>query len=236
MLAFFFFVIGKEQDTVYRFSVIPLSVCLVLGLIALDRLVPSLRPLLTRYPANQWWFRAASLGALVLMATLHASIPVARTSAAAEFVDPHRVARFLQQELEPTEKVLIAAGTSQHHPGQVAPLPYQRVVAQTHLPRERLISTSGLGPAEQILPFARQGNVRFVVVFEGGPGTALERVLLRGTEGEPDWLTPVLRLESARVYRVERWPVSGRPDPPQQSPGNRTPLAGPSLQEGRSRE
>ncbi len=196
---FFFFVIGKEQETVFRFVMFAFSAVLVFTALGLDDL------------AGRWGRPRLTLAAATAILTgliIHSTISVARLGELPEHRDPYQVARFLEANLETSETALVVAERVSNLQDD-APILYQRIVAQTRLDRGRVISAGNLafGGRAQLLHFARTAMVRYLVVFPNfQPRLAADLFFSGLADAGPDWLEPVLGTATVRVYRVREWP------------------------------
>lgn len=197
---FFFFIIGKEQETVFRFVMFAFGAVLVLTALGLDDL------------SARWvgWPRFRIAAGITILAGLivHSAVGVARLNQLPEHQDPYQVARLLEQSLEDSEKALVVAERAKDLQDD-APILYQRIVAQTRLRRDRVLAAGNLpvsGSAD-LLKFARVARIRYLVVFQDfKPRLAADRFFSRLAETGGEWLEPILETGTVRVYRVKAWP------------------------------
>ncbi len=190
---FFFVIIGKEQDTVFRFSAIPLSIALVLAVLGLEE-------------SKGWKIAGNRFAAVLLLGLLvaYAAIPIYRLNQDPAFRDPYRIARFLENRLQGQESALVVANRSREL-DDAAPIDYQRIVAQIGLPRRQILSAGLLDEKDgtQLMDFARQQQVRFLVIFEDfEPWLEADRFFAGLVEA--DGFDVVLEVERARVWKAGR--------------------------------
>ncbi len=208
LLAFFFFIVGKGQETVIRYAVFPLSVAIVFSVLGLEAAWGWLveEPRLGRLVRDRRG--RIGLGVVVLALLIaYAVVPIARVTAEPEYRDPYLVAHFIDDRLGQGETVLVVADRFRDF-SDAAPLLYQRIVAQSRFGEQRILS-SGLSKLEapgELLNFAGDHEVRYLVVFEFEPWMASDRFFMELARSDPDWMNPALRTKTAVVYRIEEWP------------------------------
>ncbi|MDZ7269411.1 MAG: hypothetical protein ONB48_18510 [candidate division KSB1 bacterium] len=211
VLIFFFFIIGREFETVNRFAAIPLSLALLLTVIGMQATVANLRQ------RRDCWARGLTpCGAHVVTAlllaglTLYAAIPMARLHANPEFRVPYEIARFLDGVLSSGEKALVVAERF-HHLQDAAPMAYQRIAAQSQYHREKILCAGLLTRAQrrELLDYVRRQQVRYLVLFTNfQPWLPADVFFTEFVRAEPQRCRPVLRLAQATVYEVTHWPES----------------------------
>jgi len=209
VLIFFFFIIGKEFETVNRFAAIPLSLALMLTVIGMEAIAAAL-------PQHRGWWsrllapRAANVlvGLLLAGLAVYAAIPVARLHANPEFREPYEITQFLERVLPPNEKALVVAERFRHRQ-DAAPMAYQRMAAQSKYHRERILCAGllTLERHDELLNYARQQQVRYLVIFTNfQPWLAADVFFAEFVRAQPLRCRPVLRLTQATVYEVRQWP------------------------------
>ena len=106
--------------------------------------------------------------------------------------------------MQADEKVLVVADRSRDLL-DAAPLAYQRVVAQSHLGRDRVLAAGLLQSDEpaKLSEYAREAGVAYLVVFENfEPWLVPDIFFANLPRTEPDRVDLILRLETAAIYRV----------------------------------
>lgn len=203
VLVFFFVIIGKEQDTVFRFVVIPLSIALVLTVIGLEFTMEWS----SRIPLSH--FRRLVPATLLVLLAIYAIVPIAKLNENPKFRDPYLITRYLEQELRSGETALVVADRSRDLT-DTAPILYQRIAGQSRLARNRVLSSGLLDitdPAD-LLDYLRNRRVRFLVIFEDfDPWLPSDRFYAGLTESSQHWIKPVLEMTSARVFLLSAWPT-----------------------------
>lgn len=205
---FFFFIIGKEQDTVFRFVMFALSIVLVLTVIGVDATLSLLSQV---GPFRRWAARPVRLAALALVTIglmVYAAIPVARLDARPENRDPFEIAAFLERNLSGGQRALVVADRSRDlH--DAAPLLYQRIVAQCRLPRDA-VRSSGLIESksrDQFIQYGKQFNIQYLIIFEKFKPWLPSDIFFAGLpQLKGARLKTELELETAKIYRIEEWP------------------------------
>ena len=201
VLVFFFFIIGKEHDTVFRFAMIPLSVVLVMTVVGMGK---ARDWMVRRRPA---WFERLGPVVLVFLITaliVYAAVPLAGLDRSAEFQDPFLIAQHLDATVEPGQKVLVVANRSRDL-SDAAPLAYQRLVAQSRLGRDRILAAGLLHDDDPttLRKFARAEGVAYLVIFENfAPWLAADVFFGNLPRMQPDQVETILEVETATVYRV----------------------------------
>lgn len=199
VLGFFFFIIGKDQETVFRFVGFPLSICLVVAAIGIDVLLEWLRE-----RGGLSWGRPAWIGILLLGGLMiYSAIPVYRINRDPQYRDPFRIARYLESVLQPGERVIVVADRFRDLSDD-APILYQRITTQMGDFRDRILSAGVLGEVEEerLRRFAREQKVRYLVIFTNfDPWLPSDIYFASVAQGESE----VLETETARVFRVEDW-------------------------------
>ncbi|MDA2926303.1 hypothetical protein MYX78_03555 [Acidobacteria bacterium AH-259-G07] len=216
VLAFFFLIIGKGHDTVFRFAMIPLSIVLVLTVIGLEA---TLEWLVRRraFPRQQ---SAHGLGRiivviLVVLLAAYATFPLARLNANPAFRDPYLISNYLDQQLRGGGRALVVADRSKDL-ADAAPIAYQRIAAQSRLPDGSILSAGLLEmmESEELLEYARRKRVRFLVVFKNfQPWLAADMFYANLTKSRADWIKPVFEVSTAQIYLVSTWPGKGEAVP-----------------------
>ncbi len=196
VLLFFFFIMDRAQESVFRFVLAPLALVLVLTVFGLERLAVHTAGL-SRALRNG--LAVALLVPSVLVSALH----VSRLGNDPEHRAPYRVARFL--ESHPEGQVLVVADRSRQL-DDAAPLAYQRIVAQFDGERNR-IDSAGLLPLTepgQLWTFARDREIRFIVLFEDfEPWLPADRFFARLIEDQRVQAEVVMNSAPATVYKVD---------------------------------
>ena len=204
VLAFFFLVMGKEQDTVFRFSMIPLSITLVLTVLGLGATGAWMRAL--HGEGMKTLARPACI-LLVIGLVIYATIPLARLNANHEYRDPYLISKYLEERLAPGETALVVADRARDR-SDAAPLAYQRIVAQSRLGPDRIISSGNLGidqPGE-LIDHGTKNHIGLLVVFENlQPWLPADIFYAQLARSQSDWVKPVLKVSTAQVFAVSGW-------------------------------
>lgn len=205
VMVFFLFVIGKQQDTVFRFSMIPLSITLVLSVLGLDWLRSRMAGSGNRLRVILRRPKAIAAAALVLLA-VYASIPLAGLNSDPQYRDPWTIARFLEAHLGPQTSALVIADRSREL-DDAAPILYQRIAAQSRLPRHRILSAGLLKEEspEALEAYLTTAKVQYLIVFRNFQPWLPADVFFADRAKQ---LQPVLQTPTAAVYEVGR--LAGR--------------------------
>ncbi len=203
-LLFFFFIIGREQETVFRFVLFPLSVALVLTTFGLEGLLERLSQL-PRFPVRS---PGIIVAASVVLA-LAAGVRVYRVTQEPEAQAPYAVAQFLETNLGPGESALVVAERSRD-PNEAAPMGFQRIAAISGQKRPRILSSGVLSESrpQALQEYARGQGVRYLVRFtDFEPWVPADRFFIQLPDRHPERFQLVLKTQLVEVFRVLDWPV-----------------------------
>ena len=204
LVLLFFFVIGKQQETVFRFIGFPLSIGLVMVALGVEGWLNWIerRQLLVRAVP-----RMLVGVTLILSLMIYSAIPIQRLNHDPEYRDPYQIVIFLEGVVDEGESVLVVADRFRDF-SDAAPLAYQRIAAQTRLPRGRVLSAGLLQESdpERLRSYARSRNVGYLVIFGNfEPWQPADIFFAELARSNPQSIAPVLETETALVYRVDSW-------------------------------
>lgn len=208
VLIFFFFIIGKEFETVNRFAVIPMSILLVFAVIGMER---SGKWLQQTVPWSKNLFKANILRGgwlfLLMLMIIYSAITVQRLNARPEFRGPFEIANYLDSALQNDEKAVVVAERFRDF-SDAAPMAYQRIIVQSKLGQDRILCSSLLKLSEraELLEFARLNHIRFLVIFNNfTPWLPSDRFFVQFANSASQQLRPVLHTDSATLFEVLCW-------------------------------
>ena len=147
------------------------------------------------------------LVSLILTLLSQSTLSVARLNAENEYLDPYRIARYLDSRLDPDQALVVAPREPDLHDD--SPGAYQRIVAQSVHGPELIVSAGNLSEtrAKELLRYAKARNVRYLVLFEDFlPWLAADVFFAGLAQSRSGWARPVLTTETATVFEVAGWP------------------------------
>ena len=167
VLIFLTFFVGPEFSHIHRFAAIPLSVVLIFTAFGMEYVMQRI---------NQRWQIGGMQGgisklaigftiSIVAILMLYSAIPIARANQMPESAVTYKIAKFLDNHLQPNEKAVVVAEGFQEHP-EVAPMPYQRIGAQSNLGSQQILSSGliDLKGRMTLQQFAKEQNIKYVVI------------------------------------------------------------------------
>ena len=197
VLGFYFFIMDQDQETVFRFVLIPLALVLPLAILGVQ-------PLLTVLD-QRGVTRKQALAALLAFLCLHSSIPILRVTRSTEYRDPFLIAGQLNSRLRPGEKALIIA--RRLSPTDAGPLSYQRIAVQSGAHR---ILSSGLVEEDdpvELLNWARREGIRYVVRFhDPDPMVFADLFFLEMARPREGFVEVVYDTATASLLEIRGWP------------------------------
>lgn len=205
VLIFFFFIIGKEFETVNRFVMIPLSIVLVLTILGLEQVK-------TWVAGKNWsWatqsrYRWTMIGVVLGFLMVYSMITMKRLNDRPEFKVPFELSNYLDAMLTTNEKAVVVAGRFRELTDE-APMAYQRIIAQSKLGRERILCAGLLGEEShsQLWDYARKNQVRYVAIFEDfEPWLPADKFFAEVTQSAGRVIR-VFKTKQASIYKVSSW-------------------------------
>lgn len=197
-LIFYVVVLGRDQDTVFRFSALPIAAAITLSAVGFEAFRKKL-PVLADFRGAL----AATIPVFGLLA-VYSTVPIARLNQDSIYRDPYRVARFLAPRLDRHQTALVVADRARDF-SDAAPIQYQRIVAQTEGATETVFSSGNLESSDdsELLDFARRKQVRYLVLFRFDPWLESDRFYSKVALNRAE---VVFETETARVFRIDKWP------------------------------
>ncbi len=197
VFAFYFVIMGRNQDTVFRFVLIPLTLALLLAILGLG-------PILEKLQRRRLSWRLG-YAALLVVLSVYGSIPVIQVTRTDEYRDPFLIAEQLNSRLRQGEKALVIA--RRLDPAEAGPLPYQRIAVQSGAHR---IFSSGLveeGNPLKLLNWARRQGIRYLVQFhDAAPMVFADLFFLELAKPREGFVELVYDTATASLLEVRRWP------------------------------
>lgn len=197
-LIFYFLVLGPEQDTVFRFSALPVAAAIMLSAVGFEELR-------TRFPALAG--RSFALPTVILVFILlavYSTVPVARLNQDPGYRDPYRIARFLEPRIDRQDTAIVIADRARDF-SDAAPILYQRIAAQIAGSRDTVFSSGNLESSgdPDLLDFALRKRVRYLVLFRFNPWLPSDRFY---SDVAISRARLIFEAETARVFRIDHWP------------------------------
>lgn len=114
---------------------------------------------------NQWWQIGGMHGgiskltigftiSIVAILMFYSAIPIARANQMPESAVKYKIAKFLDNHLQPNETAVVLAEGFRDHP-DVAPMTYQRIGAQSNLSSQQVLSARLIDTKE------REAQIKF---------------------------------------------------------------------------
>lgn len=197
-LIFYFLVLGREQDTVFRFSALPIAAAITLSAVGFEELCE-------RFPVLSSRSHALPITVLVfVLLSVYSTVPIARLNQDQGYRDPYRIARFLASRIDRHNTALVIADRARDF-SDAAPIQYQRIAAQIDDSRNSVFSSGNLESSgdPDLLDFARRKRVRYLVLFRFDPWLASDRFY---SEVAISRARLIFEIETARVFRIDNWP------------------------------
>jgi len=207
-LLFFFVIIGKDFQTVNRFAVLPLTAGLLVGTIGLEDFIQRVKMkwLLADIGRNTKMLKLAAAIALLTVGSL-TIFSLNRINREPIHQVPHKIAKFLDENLKAEESALVVAGRVPDLT-DFAPMHYQRILAQSKLDRSQVFSSGLLNfsSEEEVQNLAKEKNVKFVVQFtDFVPFQESDKVVILLLESPPPGTEVVFKTELALIFRITNW-------------------------------